>query len=56
MASPFVERISVEDVQYYAMHGNRAVWHRGWRSPIEAEPTSDISNVNRDVWQFDEPE
>ena len=43
---------TTKEVQYYAMLGTRAIWHRGWKAVAVHGPTSGIGNFNKDAWQL----
>lgn len=38
--------------QYFEMHGQRGIWHQGWKGVTEHGPISSMSNFDKDRWEL----
>ena len=41
-----------KDTQYFEMHGQRGIWHKGWKAVTEHGPISGLSNFGKDRWEL----
>ncbi|OMC35136.1 arylsulfatase [Mycobacterium sp. GA-1841] len=41
-----------KETQYFEMHGQRGIWHQGWKAVTEHGPISGLGNFDKDHWQL----